>query len=304
MKVLIVCSSNSGKVAPFIEEQVKSLENKGILFDFFLIKKKGVKGYLNERKSMIKKIVHFQPDLIHAYYGLSGLLANLQRKVPVITTYLGSDINYFNIYFFSRFAMRLSFHNIFVSKKNLNKSRQSTKHSLIPFGVIMNLFTPMEKIDAQKKSGLDITQKRVLFAGSFINPVKNPELAKAAVALIPNVDLIGLGKGYTREQVAILMNAVDVCLMTSFSEGSPQFIKEAMACNCPVVSVDVGDVAEVLGSTEGCYICAYNPEEIAEGIKKAIIFGKRTTGRKRIYELGMNSEVMVEKLLKVYSRLI
>ncbi len=304
MKVLIVCSSNSGKVAPFIEEQVISLENKGVLFDFFLIKKKGAKGYLMERKSLIKKIKSFQPDLVHAHYGLSGLLANTQRKIPVITTYHGSDINLNIIFLFSKICMILSSKNIFVSEKNLRKSGANKKSVLLPCGIDANLFSQRDIAVERENLKFEIEKKYILFSGSFQNKVKNFPLAQAACELLkPNHQIIEL-TGYTRDQVASLMNSVDVCLMTSFSEGSPQFIKEAMACNCPIVSVDVGDVAEVLGPTEGCYVCGYDPVEIAQGIEKAIIFGKRTNGRKRIYELGFNSEQVVEKLIKIYTSLI
>lgn len=107
-------------------------------------------------------------------------------------------------------------------------------------------------------------------------------------------------KGYTREQVCWLMNAVDVALMTSFSEGSPQFIKEAMACGCPIVSVDVGDVSEVIGGIEGCYIVERNGDEIALFLNKALNIGVRTNGRDRIIERGFDNKQVVANLMKIY----
>ena len=77
-------------------------------------------------------------------------------------------------------------------------------------------------------------------------------------------------------------------ILTSFSEGSPQIIKESMACNCPIVSTDVGDVRDVIGETEGCYICSYDPKDVADKIKLALTYSEekgRTNGRKRIIEL-------------------
>ena len=304
MKILIVCSENSGQVSPFVLEQVSSLQSMGVEIEFFLIDKKGIVGYLTKRNSLLNRIKVFQPDIIHAHYGLSGLLANLQRHIPVVTTYLGSDINYQKVLFFSRIAMILSSHNIFVSEKNRIQSGFHHKQSLIPFGVITDLFSPIDKNQARKKLSLDLNKRLVLFAGSFLNPVKNPELAHKAVSLLPNVELLKTGGGFSREQIALLMNAVDVAIMTSFSEGSPQFIKEAMACNCPIVSVPVGDVPEMIREVDGCYLSSYEPSDVADKLCQALAYGKRTDGRKRILELHLDSESIARRILEVYSEVL
>lgn len=305
MKVLILCSKNSGRIAPFIVEQVDALQKTGVHCDYFTVEGKGISGYLGCFAPMKRKIKEYKPDLIHAHYGLSGLLANLQRKVPVITTYHGSDINNDKVFRLSKWAIKLSAYNIFVSKNNKEKAQSVKKSSVIPCGIDTQLFQPMDKTEAMQKLGLAEDEKSVLFAGSFDNQVKNPNLAKNAVSLLPNkVNLIEL-KGYSREEVAALMNAVDVCLMTSYSEGSPQFIKEAMACNCPIVSVDVGDVREVIGVTQGCYVCdTYSPEEVSDKIQQALSFAQRTNGRERIIGLGLNEESITEKIVNVYKKVL
>lgn len=314
MKILVVCSKNSGKIAPFIVEQVEALRETGIEMDYYTIEQKGVLGYLKSRKSLLDKIKEFHPDLIHAHYGLSGLLANLQRRVRVVTTYHGSDINDKKVYPFSRLCMMLSAWNVFVSEKTTPKSPKGDfergtplikgrKSVLIPCGVDVELFVPMDKTEARQKLKLDAGKQYVLFAGSLTNRVKNPELAQLSAGLIPEVTLLEL-KGYTREEVALLMNAVDAVLMTSFTEGSPQFIKEAMACNCSVVSVPVGDVPDVTNDIEGCFICSYEPADVAKKIKLALEFGKRTEGRKRIVELGLDLETVAKKIIEVYFNVI
>lgn len=122
IRLLIVCSKNSGNFAPFIVDQVEALKKTGVVPDFFGVEEKGWKGYLKSRKLLLTKIELFKPQLIHAHYGLSGLLANLQRKIPVVTTYHGSDINDSKVFWLSKLTMMLSKHNIFVSKKNLEKA--------------------------------------------------------------------------------------------------------------------------------------------------------------------------------------
>jgi teichuronic acid biosynthesis glycosyltransferase TuaC len=301
IKLLIVCSKNSGKIAPFITEQANALQAAGLMVDYYCVEGKGWRGYLRNRKKLLQKIAEFHPDIIHAHYGLSGLLANTQRKIPVVTTYHGSDINHPKVYPFSKLNMLFSAHNIFVSEKNLLKAGLKNKYSLIPCGVTFATFEAVDKAYAREKSGLSINDKFVLFSGSFQNKVKNPELAIAAVKLLKDVTLLEL-KGYTREEVTRLMYAVDACLMTSHTEGSPQFIKEAMVCGCPIVSVDVGDVAEVIGDTAGCYFASYEAEDVAAKLQQALDDGKRTIGRKRIDELGLNSESVAKKIIQVYRR--
>ena len=299
MKILIVCSSNSGRIAPFILEQGESLARGGVEVEYFTIRGKGIAGYLSNYKRFIAKITAYKPEIIHAHYGLSGLFANLQRRIPVVTTYHGSDINSPKVFPFSRLCMMLSAYNIFVSGKNQRKSGLSNNHSLIPCGVDISLFQPVGKEQARKELQLDNTKRYVLFAGAFQDRVKNAGLAQAAVIEIPDVVLLEL-KGYTREQVVLLMNAVDVSVMTSFTEGSPQFIKEAMACNCQIVSVPVGDVPEMIRDLEGCFLSSYDPADVAEKLRQALDYGKRTDGRKRVLAFNLNSESIAKRILEVY----
>ena len=303
MKVLIVCSKNSGRIAPFIVDQVEALEHSGLTCSYFCIEEKGIKGYLQSRSKFINKISEFKPDIVHAHYGLSGLLANTQRKVPVVTTYHGSDINLKYIFLLSRLNMFLSAFNIFVSQKNIDKSEQKSNFALIPCGVDTSLFYPMDKLEVRKHLGFAPNEKLILFAGAFNNKVKNPELAQKAIRSFSDVRLLEL-KGYTRAEVAMVMNAVDVCLMTSYTEGSPQFIKEAMACNCPIVSVPVGDVPEVIEGIEGCFLSSYEVTELCEKIKFALDFKKKTIGRERILKLSLDAKMIAKNISNVYKLLL
>lgn len=231
-----MASNNRHKAfAPFIVEQADSLVALGCEVEYFGICGKGIKGYYSNLKLLKAKIKEFKPDVIHAHYGLSGLLANMQRSVPVVTTYHGSDINVPWILRFSKMSMCLSAYNIFVSKKTLDIAAPKKKFMLLPCGVNLDEFPVISRQDARKQLDIPLEHKFVLFAGAFDNQVKNAPLAKAAMALIPGEELKEC-KGYTRSQVALLMNAADAFLMTSFTEGSPQVIKEAMACGCPIVS--------------------------------------------------------------------
>ena len=119
MKLLIIASDKGGHFVPFIEEQIAALEACGVLIIRYGVTGKGIVGYLRELPALRRLICAERPDIIHAHYGLCGLLANLQRRVPVVTTYHGRDINKPSIRRFSKIAMRLSAHNIFVSARSV-----------------------------------------------------------------------------------------------------------------------------------------------------------------------------------------
>ena len=303
MKILIVASYNKGYYAPFIVEQAEALKRAGCEVEFFGVVGKGIKGYIKALPELKKSIADIHPDLIHAHYGLSGLFANLQREVPVVTTYHGSDINEKAVLPFSRMAMRLSKFNIFVSKRTMEIGRPRKNYALVPCGIDLSDLQLTGKAEAREKMRLKQNGRYILFAGAFDNPVKNYPLAKEAMAEVPDAELLEL-KGYTRDQVTLLMCAADALLVTSFTEGSPQVVKEAMACGCPIVSVDVGNVREVTDGVEGCYICSRDPEEIAGSIKMAQSLTEKIKGREAVISMGLTNEEVARKITDIYRNII
>lgn len=303
MRILIVARCKNGRYAPFITEQVDAMEKQGIECQYFGVDGKGIAGYLRQIPKLRKAIRDFRPDIIHAHYGLCGLLANYQRSIPVVTTYHGSDINDPRVLRLSKKCIRRSRFNIFVSQKNVDIARPQKDFALIPCGIDLEDYPVMDKADARRQMGLNPAGKYVLFAGAFDNPVKNAPLAKAAMALVPGSELLEL-KGFSRSQVATLMQAVDAFLMTSFTEGSPQVIKEALACGCPIVSVDVGDVRERTMGIDGCYIAGRDPEDLSRSIQDALFFDGRTEGRQAIVKNGLSNDVIAARIISVYEHLL
>lgn len=302
MRILFVARCKNGRYAPFITEQVNAIEKQGVECLYYGVSEKGIVGYIRQIPKLKEAIQLFRPDIIHAHYGLCGLLANCQRGIPVVTTYHGSDINDPKVLRLSKWSIGLSRFNIFVSQKNLDIARPRKNFALIPCGINLDDYPIIEKFEARRQMGIDQSSRIVLFAGAFDNPVKNAPLAKAAMGHIPEADLLEL-KGYSRHQVAILMQAVDVLLMTSLTEGSPQVIKEAMACGCPIVSVDVGDVRERIEGIDGCYISDREQESLADCIKKALAFSGRTQGREAIDNTGFTNDSIATRIISVYESL-
>lgn len=306
MRILVVASFNKGCFAPFIVEQTEELKKRGSEVDFFGLQGKGLKGYLLNLSQLKQKIRELNPDVIHAHYGLSGLLANMQRHTPVVTTYHGSDINDKKVLPLSKMAIGLSAWNIFVSRKTLEIVHPKRKYTLLPCGVDFSEAQLTSRSEARQKMGLDQDKHYVLFAGAFDNTVKNAPLAKEAVALLPDnqVELLEL-KGYAREEVTLLMCATNTLLMTSYNEGSPQVIKEALACGCPIVSVDVGDVKERIEGVEGCYVATSRAaSELADDLAMALAFEGKTRGREKIIVDGLDNVRIAEQLLEIYNSVI
>ena len=101
------------------------------------------------------------------------------------------------------------------------------------------------------------------------------------------------------------MYSCDALLMTSRTEGSPQVVKEAMACGCPIVSVDVGDVAERTEGVSGCFVVkSREPRDIAEALEKALTFEGNTNGREQTLEHGLTNEQVALKIVDIYNRIV
>lgn len=304
MKVLIVANYNPGRFSPFVVEQVESLKKLGIDFDFFGIVGKGPLGYLKNLPALKRKIKEWKPDLIHAHYGLSGLLATLQTKVPVIVTYHGSDIHSGGlVQKLSTLAMKRAAHNIVVARHLKDMIGNVPRCAIIPCGVDDHIFYPISRTEARKTLGWSMDKRYVLFAGAFDREVKDPELAQGAVSSINDCELVEL-KGYNRQQVNILLNAADCLLMTSHNEGSPQIIKEAMCCGTPIVSVDVGDVADVCGDIEGCYICKPDVTKLKRAIFAAFAFAGKTSGPEIVRQKQLSIDNVGESVLSIYRRVL
>ena len=108
-----------------------------------------------------------------------------------------------------------------------------------------------------------------------------------------------MARGLPQEQIPLYMNAADVLVMASMSEGSPNAVKEAMATNLPVITVDVGDAADLIGPTAGCHLVPREAPAMAEKIVEVCRRGGRTNGRDWIRKLSM--EAVAQQIVDVYA---
>jgi len=309
MRALIVCrykKNFASHIMPFITEQAEAIRAQGVEIDYFTINGDGFLSYFKNRKPLLQKISEFKPDIIHAHYGLSGMTAVLQNKVPVVTTFHNGETLDFKQNILSSLASLKAKHVIYVAQhiRDLSYFKPKNNYSIIPCGVSLELLPVLDRTEMRKKWKFEDRKKYILFGGAFANLRKNYPLLKEGLELL-NDDSISVleMKGLSRQETTELMWACDVFALPTKSEGSPQALKEAMACGCPIVATDVADIKYLLGDIPGHYICTFDPSDVAKKIRNALNFNARTEGRKQIVELGLTNEVVATKIINIYNRI-
>jgi teichuronic acid biosynthesis glycosyltransferase TuaC len=306
IKVLSVSSGNIGNyvVSPFVQEQGEALNKLGILVDFFPIRGKGIRGYLKNIFILRKYLKDNHYDILHGHFIWSILVCLFQPKIIKVGTFHGSDLNNQTSRFIADKVVMPQLDLSIVVSKKMADLVSGHETLVIPCGVDFDTFSPIRDINSISNPLIKEGKVNILFCAYFERPVKNAQLAFHAIELLAGkyqINLIEL-KALSRQEVNILLNLVDLVLMTSLTEGSPQIIKEAMACNCPIVSTDVGDVRDVLMGVDGCYITSFEPKNVAENIENAIQFTKPTDGRNRIRHFS--NQIIAERIRFEYERLM
>ncbi len=309
MKVLFVSSWNkSGEISSIVKAQGESIKKEGIEIAYYGIQGKGLKGYLKNIKPLRRYLKKNDYYIVHAHYSLSGFICALSRAKKIIVSLMGSDvktskkhnliIQIFNYFFWNK---------CIVKSEDMKLSSRLKKAFIIPNGVDLIKYTNIDKDKAIEKTGWDKNKKHILFAADPKRTEKNFELAKKAFDLITNNNIeLHCLDNVNNEDVPNYFSSANIVLLTSFWEGSPNVIKEAMASNCPIVSTDVGDVRWLFGGQAGHYISNFNPEDVAMKIKLALDFSNRegkTKGRDRLLSLGLDSKTIANKIINLYKSL-
>lgn len=322
MNVLVVCSGNGPTgISPIVQNQTESLQKLGIAMHTFTIVGKGWYGYLSALHKLRHLLMHQKYDLIHAHYGTSALIVWLAHsRLPLIVSFMGDDLlgtenEIGRISTASRMMVKLNVllarrfytHALVKNARMANILDNQRKLTLLPNGVDLTAFYPISKAEAREILQIQPNEKIAVFISSPNRPEKNYKLAKIAASSCQEMVRIIAVHGIPNHQLPLYYNMADLLLLTSYHEGSPNAIKEAMACNCPIVSTDVGDVRWVIGETEGCFITTFNPDDVANKINLAVDFSQtvgRTRGRQRILELGLDSETVAVKVAEVYKKVL
>ena len=301
VKVLFIYSVNSSGQNPIIDQQILSLENYCEILKY-KVEAKGIMGYLKEANNLRKfsKINDF--DIVHAHYSFKGFIGLFTKK-PIICSLMGSDVlhqNYFIIILTKFFAKRVWSATIVKSEqiKRLFKS----KTYLIPNGVNQKVFRPIDRKKAKSAVGFKNDFNIIFVSYDPNNTIKNHPLAKESVNLVNSNDVkLHLISNVSQNDLVKYYNAADLLLLTSLHEGSPNVVKEAISCNCPVISTDVGDVRSHLNNLNNCYIVNNDAQEISEKIVQSMQ-NSRDLIRDSIKHLDVDR--IAKKIINLYAEII
>ena len=305
MKFLFIASGNHGAVSPVVGNQAEALMTDGVDVEWYLIKGRGLPGYIKNIKPLRQYLRTHQYEAIHAHYSLSAFVASLAGASPLVVSLMGSDVKAAGWYkvIIRLFAWLFSWKAIIVKSNDMYRDLGIKRAIVIPNGVNMKRFKPKDKNECQKRLGWDNTKKHVLFPANASRPEKDFALAEAACALLGNVELHAF-ENTPNEETPYWYNAADVVLMTSKWEGSPNAIKEAMACSRPIACTNVGDVAERMSGVDGCFVAqSRDLQEIAQLLKQAMHFGT-TKGRERIIADELTNELVAKRIIKIYENIL
>ncbi len=321
MKVIVITAMFPTADRPswgtFVKEQVASLKNEGVDVEVFAFDGQGsALNYLKAGFALRGIVKKKDYDLVHAHYGLTGAAALMQSTVPVVITFHGSDllgeVGSSKKYTFSgkiktwisRWAAYNADGRIIVADV-LKEKLGSLSSVTIPMGVDLSIFKPMNRFEAKTRLSFSTTKKYVLFVANPKNQVKRFDIASKAVSLLNergiNVELLPI-YNIPHDQVPLYMNACDVLVLTSMHEASPCVIKEAMACNLPIVSVNVGDIAERIFGVEGCFLCERTPEDVSTKLRQALEFEFNLDNRSKVIELGLQN--IAKQVMSYYENIL
>jgi glycosyltransferase involved in cell wall biosynthesis len=313
MKILFVCSGNkSNGPGMVVKNQADSLQQKGVHIEFFTIVGKGFRGYIRNISPLVQRLKKKDVDLVHSHYSLSALVTTISliftSKFPHIVSLMGSDAKMKGLVkLLIRFLSRYIWSFTIVKSSEMFDCLTSKKAEIIPNGVdLAKIDRIKEQIqDENDKTESPGSENSILFAADPGRRSKNYRLAEQATNRTGTELKVAFSKSH--EDILAELLRARVLLSTSLWEGSPNIIKEAMACNCPIVSTDVGDVAWLLDDLPGHYITEFDPEDVAKKITIAMEFSEvngRTEGRNRIIDLGLDADTTAEKIIKLYHRIM
>jgi teichuronic acid biosynthesis glycosyltransferase TuaC len=322
MKVLIMSAIYPTPEKPawgtFVRTEVESLKLAGVDVELLLLTGGSRKWNYPKAIFQLRRLLRSNTiDLVHAHIAYAGMVARTQWKVPVVVTYPGSDLLGLVesqgkkallsplVVAAGRQLARCVDASIVQSAEMARILSPKTNTFVIPYAIDLEIFRLTDRKEARAVLGLDADKKYLLFAANPQIAVKRFPLAKAVADEMkkqdPSIELLVVHKE-SQDRLALFMNAADALVFPSYQEGSPNIVKQGMACNIPIVSTDVGDVQEVIGNTEGCHVVKPEVGDFVRRLSEILSHRRRTQGRERVRHLAGPS--IAQKIISVYEQVL
>lgn len=299
----------------FSRDESKRLSERGLDVKIFFIDfSRNIIDIINQIKCLRRKILTFKPQIVHAHFGsLTSLICSLLKKKFLIITFRGSDLNPSPSdgfvknglqKLFSQIAALRADQIICVSDELKRRLWWNEKRvRIITTGIDLELFRPLDQINSRKQLNLNPNVYIVLFYATNPPQGKRLDIAinsiKYARSKIDRIKFIVLEGNVPHKKMPLYYNAADCLLITSDYEGSPCVLREALACNLPIVSVPVGDVEELLHSVYPSKIVNRDPKVIGEAIINIIKEKSRSNGRDKTDQFSTIN--IINQILNTYS---
>jgi glycosyltransferase involved in cell wall biosynthesis len=301
---------------PFIVRQVNLLRNAGVDIDLFFFR--GARNPINYLRAWFRvrqKLRTGSYDVIHAQWGQSALTA-LPTQLPLVVTFRGGEgegiVGDNGKYTMSGYVLRLMSQlvarraeELVIVSAHMREYLPARAVHVIPSGLDFSQFSLIPSDEARRRLRLPHSKRLVLFVGNPAEARKRYSLAREVVSrLDKNLDAeLVLAWQIPHDMVHVYMNACDALLFVSMYEGSPNVIKEALACNLPIVSVPVGDVSERLNGVDGCIVCKSEESgALATALETILRRGQRNQTRHTVTEL--DGCTLAQQMIEVYRKAI
>lgn len=256
---------------------------------------------------ILKTAMENEYDLVHLNSGMIAPLGLLQPERPIVLTLWGDDLLGDRLYGYQSTITKLCARRssrVIVRSEEMKRALPCDAH-VIPSGVDMAKFAPMDRNEARERLGWNQEDYHVLFPYPPAQTKKRHPVAKRIVeraneAIDGNV-VLKVVTDVPHERMSLYYNAADTLFVTSLREGSPNTVKEAMACNLPVISTDVGDAKGRLGPVSNSEVCP-SDEALEDALISVLETGERSDGREYVEELSLQR--MGEQLIEIYDSVL
>lgn len=314
MKVLHITNNYPTEKFPifgiFVKEQIDSLSRIGIDNDVFFIngRENGKKEYINSIFRLRKHLKTKNYDIIHCHHAYSAVVLFFtfrSCRYKTIISYQNDPIKEGGSFLYR--YLRLFSDAIIL--KNYDQKFVSKKTFYLPNGVDIDFFKPYDKHRCKIELNLNPEFNYILFMDSYKRRrQKRIDRFNETISILKqngnplNVQPLIL-TNTDRQLIPYYINASTLHLLTSDFEGSPNSVKECLACNTKVVSTPVGNVEDLIGDVPGCYISpSFDPSSLAELVIKSIKFSD-FQGRSKLIDKNFDIESVALRIEKIYKSL-